>query len=104
MALAAVKQLLEWEPKNIQATVAKLTALIAHEASSLGCSVLAADRRVGHMLGIRFPKGLPAELPKRLADARVYVSVRGDAIRVSPNVYNGEEDAARLIDVLREFC
>ena len=104
MALAAVKQLLEWEPKNIQATVTKLTALIAREASSLGCSVLAADRRVGHMLGIRFPKGLPTELPRRLADARVYVSVRGDAIRVSPNIYNGEEDAARLIDVLREFC
>jgi selenocysteine lyase/cysteine desulfurase len=31
------------------------------------------------------------------------VSVRGDAIRVSPNVYNSEHDAARLIEVLREF-
>jgi selenocysteine lyase/cysteine desulfurase len=104
MALAAVRQLLEWEPKNIQATIAKLTASIAREARSLGLSVLDADKRVGHMLGIRFPAGLPAGLPKRLADARVYVSVRGDAIRVSPNVYNSENDAARLVDVLREFA
>ena len=104
MALAAIRQLLEWEPRNIQATLAGLTALIAREASSLGCAVLAPDRRVGHMLGIRFPTGIPADLPGRLADARVYVSVRGDAIRVSPNVYNGEDDALRLIEVLRELA
>ena len=104
MALAAIRQLVEWEPRNIQNTLTKLTALIAREARSLGCSVLDDDKRVGHMLGIRFPGGLPAGLPKRLADARVYVSVRGDAIRVSPNIYNGEDDAARLLDVLREFA
>lgn len=103
MALAAVRQLLEWGPKNIQAAVAKLTAFIAREASALGLSVLDADKRAGHMLGIRFPAGIPAGLPGRLADARVHVSVRGDAIRVSPNVYNSEDDAARLIEVLREF-
>ncbi len=103
MALAAIRQLLEWDPKNIQATIAKLTAFIAREASALGLSVLDADKRVGHMLGIRFPAGLPAGLPERLADARVHVSVRGDAIRISPNVYNSEDDAARLIEVLREL-
>lgn len=104
MALAAVRQLLDWEPKKIQATLAKLTGSIAREASSLGLSVLEADRRVGHMLGIRFPEGLPARLSERLADARVYVSVRGDAIRVSPHLYNGEDDAERLVNVLREFA
>jgi selenocysteine lyase/cysteine desulfurase len=104
MALAAVRQLLEWGPKNIQAAVAKLTAFIAREASALGLSVLDADKRAGHMLGIRFPAGIPAGLPGRLADARVHVSVRGDAIRVSPNVYNSEDDAARLIEVLRELA
>ena len=104
MALAAIRQLLEWEPKNIQATLTKLTASIAREARSLGLSVLDADKRVGHMLGIRFPSGLPAGLAERLAASRVYVSVRGDAIRVSPNVYNDEDDTARLVGVLRELA
>jgi selenocysteine lyase/cysteine desulfurase len=103
LALAAMRQLLEWGPDNIQATLGALTARIAREAAALGLSVLAEDRRVGHMLGIRFPAGLPTGLVKRLADARVYVSVRGDAIRVSPHVYNGERDAARLLEVLRQF-
>lgn len=104
MALAAVRQILEWEPRRIQATLTAITGLIAREARSLGLAVLDADKRVGHLLGIRFPDGLPAGLAQRLADARVYVSVRGDAIRVSPNVYNGEDDAVRLIEVLREFA
>ena len=34
--------------------------------------------------------------------ARVAVSLRGDAIRVAPNVYNDEADAAALADALRE--
>ena len=104
MALAAIEQLLEWGPANIQATLTRLTSFIANEAASLGCSVLAVDRRVGHMLGIRFPDGLPAGLPERLAAERVYVSMRGDAIRVAPHLYNSEADAARLIEVLREFA
>ena len=104
MALAAIGQLLEWGPANIQATLTRLTGYIAREAEALGCSVLAADRRVGHMLGLRFPGGLPAGLPERLTNERVYVSIRGDAIRVSPHVYNAEVDAARLIEVLRAFA
>src|SRR5690606_14691899 len=71
MALAAVRQLLEWEPRRIQATLSAITASIAREASSLGLSVLDADRRVGHLLGIRFPAGLPVGLAQRLRDARV---------------------------------
>jgi selenocysteine lyase/cysteine desulfurase len=103
MALAAITQILEWGPESIQGTLCRLTSFIAREAEALGCSVLAADRRVGHMLGIRFPGGFPSGLPERLAAERVYVSVRGDAIRVSPHVYNSEPDAERLIEVVRGF-
>jgi selenocysteine lyase/cysteine desulfurase len=30
----------------------------------------------------------------------VYVSQRGDSVRVAPHVYNTEEDVARLFDAL----
>lgn len=102
MALAAVSQLLEWGVARVQATLRRLTDVIAGEAGAMGCQVLDADRRVGHMAGLRFPGGIPAGLPDRLAEARVLVSVRGDAIRVAPHVYNSEEDVARLLSVLRE--
>lgn len=67
----------------------------------LAGSVLTADRRVGHLVGLRFPGGLPPALPARLAEAGVHVSVRGDSIRVAPHVYNGEDDVERLLAVLR---
>src|SRR5690606_39296023 len=63
--------------------------------------VLAPERRVGHLLGIRFPGGLPPDLAQRLDAARVHVSIRGDAVRVSPHLYNDEQDVARFLEVLR---
>ena len=35
-----------------------------------------------------------------LSEANVFVSYRGDAIRVSPNVYNDTNDLATLVNVL----
>jgi selenocysteine lyase/cysteine desulfurase len=36
-----------------------------------------------------------------LAERRVYVSLRGDSLRVTPHLYNREEDVDRLFEVLR---
>jgi selenocysteine lyase/cysteine desulfurase len=102
MALAGLTQLIEWTVERQQLTLRGLTELVANEAGAMGCTVLESDRRVGHMLGVRFPGGIPEALPKRLEEARVFVSVRGDAIRVAPHVYNGEEDIMRFLSVLRE--
>ena len=104
MALAALSQLLDWNVACVQATLSRFTGQIAEEAETMGCSVLAADKRVGHMLGLRLPGGVPKRLEQRLAEDQVFVSVRGDAIRIAPHVYNDESDAERLLMVLREFA
>jgi selenocysteine lyase/cysteine desulfurase len=39
-----------------------------------------------------------------LAKEKVYVSVRGSSIRVTPHVYNTIEDADRLIACLRKIA
>lgn len=103
MASAALKQILDWGVANIQRTLSVLTDVIAHEAAEMGCASLPADDRVGHMIGIRLPNGISQGLVERLADARIYVSIRGDAIRIAPHLYNDESDVERLFSVLREF-
>ena len=55
-----------------------------------------AEQRAKHMLGIRFRGGLPGKLPAALAQANVYVSIRGDSVRVSPYLYNTSADIDRL--------
>jgi selenocysteine lyase/cysteine desulfurase len=102
MALAALEQVLDWGVDRVRATIAPLTRLIADEARALGCAALDEGERVGHMVGVRLPDGIPGDLTRRLEQEQVYVSVRGDAIRVSPHVYNDESDARRLISILRE--
>lgn len=104
MALAGLAQLEVWGIARVQATLRRLTDRIASGAEGIGCSVLPREERVGHMLGIRFPDGTPADLLTRLQAERVFVSVRGDAIRVSPHLYNDERDVDRLIAVLREHA
>ena len=61
-----------------------------------------AERRGDHLLGIRSPRPLSPDLMARFAAAPVYVSVRGQSIRVSPHVYNMEEDVWRLVSVLAD--
>ena len=78
------------------------TCAIAERArGEFGLGRLPADRRAGHYLGLRFSGGIPADLPKRLAAAQVYVSVRGEAMRVTPHVWNTDEDVEKLFAVLK---
>ena len=101
MSVAALTQVVEWGVPSIAAGVGALTSRIASEARALGCDVSADTERVGHIVGVRLPHGLPSGLTERLADARVYVSVRGDSIRVAPYLHNDEADVARFVNVLR---
>lgn len=101
MALAALRQLDDWGVESIQATLGRLTDRIGDEAEELGLSALPRDRRVGHVIGVRFRGGVPSELPERLQNERVYVSIRGNAVRIAPHVYNDESDVERLLEVFR---
>lgn len=100
MALAALRKIHEWTVSEISATLAPMVKRIADKAESLGLDVTASEYRAGHMLGIRFSQGVPSDLVEALEKARVYVSVRGSSIRVSPHLHNDEEDLERFFEVL----
>ena len=102
MAVAALRQLLEWRVENIRETLGAMTGQIERAARRLGLEPVPADHRVDHLLGIRSSRPLPPDLPERLAAEQVNVSVRGQSIRVSPHVYNTEEDIRRLASVLAD--
>jgi selenocysteine lyase/cysteine desulfurase len=101
MAQAALTQLSEWGVAEVAETVAALTSYVADGASGLGLDVAPAHLRGPHLMGLRFPGGLPDGLPARLAEERIHVSVRGDSIRVAPHVYNTEADCDRLLTALK---
>lgn len=101
MAAAAIDLVLEWDPARVEAAIAPLTGRIEDETRALGLDPVPSRHRFGHMVGVRFPHGLPDGLLERLAADRIHVSVRGSAVRVSPHVYNDDDDVERLIEALR---
>jgi selenocysteine lyase/cysteine desulfurase len=100
MAIAAMEQILEWGIDNIALTLAAKTRDIADRAATLGLRSLPAEQRAGHFLGLRFPGGVPDQLLERLFEQKIFVSVRGDSMRVTPHLYNTEQDVDRLIAAL----
>lgn len=103
MATQALEQILAWGVTEIQEALSTLTEKIAQLATEEGYSVLPPEQRCGHMIGIRHPAGIPATLPAALKEAKVFVSIRGDSIRVAPHLYNDLDDVDRLFEILRPY-
>ena len=100
MAIMALEQILSWGVAEIAATLEQMTGNIARRAADAGLLVAPAGLRAPHIIGLRFPGGIDSTLTRRLLDAQVYVSIRGDSMRVAPYLYNDERDIARLFEVL----
>lgn len=98
MAIAALGRLLAWGVEEIAASLRPVTEEIVARAAPIGLAAPPADHRAGHLVGLRREAGLPPGLARALATRKVHVSVRGDAIRVAPHLYNTAADIDRLID------
>ncbi len=97
----AFGQLLDWGVPNIAATLSDVTVAIAERAdAAFGLTSVPLDGRAGHFLGLGFPDGMPDELTDRLMERRVFLSRRGDSLRVTPHVYNDADDIDRLFEAL----
>ncbi|MBM3558123.1 MAG: aminotransferase class V-fold PLP-dependent enzyme [Alphaproteobacteria bacterium] len=103
MAVAALEHILAWGVTEIQATLAATNRGIAARAAGLGLKVAPEALRAGHFLGLGFPKGVPEGLVEGLAQDKVFVSLRGTSLRVTPHLYNTSHDINRLFNVLESF-
>jgi selenocysteine lyase/cysteine desulfurase len=103
MAIAALQQVLRWGVARIEKSLSILTNHVAERAASAGYLVLPREQRCSHLIGFRFPGGIPAGLSTALEQAKVFVSLRGDAVRVAPHLYNDIRDIDRLFEVLHSL-
>ena len=98
MANEALRRILDWGVGNVSEMIGGLTDLIENEATRRGIEAIPAEKRARHMIGLRLGPGAPDDLAARLARENVFVSVRGESVRVSPHVYNTEKDVERLFE------
>ena len=103
-AVQAMKQILDWGVEDISATSAAFNRYLAESATELGFSAPNEPLRAPHYLCLRKAEPITPELTRTLAREKVYVSVRGTSMRVTPHAYNTREDCDRLIACLKRIA
>jgi len=97
----ALGQLLAWGIEEIQEYGRKLGAPLIDYFLEKGTPVDNEEHRAHHLMGLQLPAGTNGEeLLSELQARNVYVSLRGNNLRISINVFNNEEDVQELIHAL----
>ena len=101
MLSASLELFRQWQPARVRAYCLDVSKKLIACAQRAGYDVPEDGEHAAHIFGIRPPQGTDLQALRRaLQDGQVYVSVRGDAIRVSTHVYNDQLDIDRFGDVL----
>jgi selenocysteine lyase/cysteine desulfurase len=99
MAVAALRQLLDWGVPRISATLGQVNRRIQRQVEALGLPLTSSDR-VPHILGIGLPDQARAAVARALTAAGIYTGVRGSSLRVAPHLWTTDQDVERLVDAL----
>ena len=100
MASIGMEMLAQWGAAAVAERLAMLTERIAEGVGDLGIHVPAPHVRAPHILSLSFKDSIPNGLVESLATEGIYVAVRLGRMRISPHVFNDEEDADRFVATL----
>jgi len=100
MAAIGMEMLAQWGASAVAQRLAMLTERIADGVRDLGVSVPAHRVRAPHILSLGFKGGMPTGLVEGLASDGIHVAARLGRLRVSPHVFNDEQDADCFVAAL----
>ncbi len=103
IAIAGLKQIHRWGQEHIEARLRNYTQGLRRELEQIGFTACDEAYRSPHYLGMQHPDGLPEDILQLLAGEKIFLSKRGDSLRMSPHLYNNESDASSLVRVLSEM-
>jgi selenocysteine lyase/cysteine desulfurase len=104
MASIGMELIARWGCDAVAARLAGLTARLAEALRDCGAGIPDAAVRAPHILSLRFAGGMPDGLVERLAAEQVYVAPRVGRLRISPHVYNDEDDVDRFVAAFRRLA
>ena len=102
MASVGMEMMAGWGNDAVVSRLSMLTHRLADGLANLDVRLADAKFRAPHILCVTFPRGMAPELPKELAAENVFAAPRLGRLRLSPHVYNDEEDVDRFVDVFRK--
>jgi selenocysteine lyase/cysteine desulfurase len=103
MLIKSLEQIINWKVDFIQDYCKQVSRPLIDFLRENDFKTEEEHFRAGHLFGFQLPAGLDAvRLLGELQKRKIFVSVRGDSIRVSPHLYNTDNDIAMLIEALKE--
>ena len=102
MAAIGMEMMAEWGMAAVAGRLSMLTARIAEGLNGSKVRLMETRFRAPHILSLGFAGGLPAGLIEGLAGDGVYVAPRLSRMRISPHVFNDEQDADRFVAALKK--
>jgi selenocysteine lyase/cysteine desulfurase len=104
MASIGMEMMADWGSDAVVERLAMLTGKLADGLGNLGVRLIDAKLRAPHILCVSFPNGMAPDLPKKLAAENVHAAPRLGRLRISPHVYNDEQDVERFVEVFRKVA
>lgn len=102
MMLSALQQLNRWKPEEINRYCESISTAPLERLREYGYWVEDSSFRSPHLFGVRVPGTVDiGSIKTRLTKKKIFVSFRGDAIRVSPNIYNSADDLEKFARALK---
>jgi selenocysteine lyase/cysteine desulfurase len=102
MAAVGMEMMAGWGNEPIVARLSMLTDRLVDGLANSGVRVIDRKLRAPHVLSLEFPKGMAPDLPQKLAAENVYAAPRLGRLRISPHVYNDEQDVDRFVEVFKK--
>ena len=104
MAAVGMEMMAGWGQAEIVERLAMLTGQLAEGLGNIKDVRLPDSRvRAPHILSLGFAEGMPDGLIEGLAAENVHAAPRLGRLRISPHVYNDEEDVERFVAVFRKL-
>jgi selenocysteine lyase/cysteine desulfurase len=102
MLTESLTQILEWKPEAIQEYCHNISFEALEELQSFGFRLEDKPYRCGHLIGVIIPKSIDIDRMKEtFLSHKIYVSFRGNYLRLAPHVYNTREDFDRLVQCIK---
>lgn len=98
MLAESIRQLLEWNPENIQEYCQHINRFPIDTLRSAGYFIEDSSSRAQHLFGIYLPDVAQMQaIQQRIQQEGIFVSYRGNAIRVSCHLYNTQAELEKLV-------
>src|SRR5262249_22248921 len=103
MASIGMEMMAAWGNEAITGRLGVLTARLAKGLRDIDVTIPEARMRAPHILSLGFRDGWRRGLIEQLAEEHVFVAPRLGRMRITPHVYNDENDVDRFVEVLRRL-